>query len=72
MQPRVTAILVAANGADHLDRTLDALAAQTRHPENLVVVDVGTTDGSTAELSFGGSAQLVRLPAGRGHCGHSL
>ncbi|MBT2503101.1 glycosyltransferase family 2 protein [Curtobacterium sp. ISL-83] len=65
MQPRVTAILVAANGADHLDRTLDALAAQTRHPDDLVVVDVGTTDGSTAELSFGGSAQLVRLPGGR-------
>ncbi len=63
-QPRVTTILVAANGADHLDRTLDALAAQTRHPENLVVVDVGSTDGSTAELSFGGSARLVRLPAG--------
>ncbi|SDQ73729.1 Glycosyltransferase, GT2 family [Curtobacterium sp. UNCCL20] len=65
MQPRVTAILVAANGAAHLDRTLDALAAQTRHPENLVVVDVGSTDGSTADLSFGGSAELLRLPAGR-------
>ncbi|WIB76333.1 glycosyltransferase [Curtobacterium sp. MCPF17_002] len=64
-QPRVTAILVAANGADHLDRTLDALAAQTRHPENLVVVDVGSTDGSTTDLSFGGSAELLRLPAGR-------
>ncbi|MFJ7289481.1 glycosyltransferase [Curtobacterium sp. NPDC098951] len=65
MQPRVTAILVAANGADHLDRTLDALAAQTRHPENLVVVDLGSTDGSTADLAFGGSAELLRLPAGR-------
>ncbi|AOX67838.1 hypothetical protein BJK06_14620 [Curtobacterium sp. BH-2-1-1] len=65
MQPRVTAILVAANGADHLDRTLDALAAQTRHPENLVVVDLGSTDGSTTDLSFGGSAELLRLPAGR-------
>lgn len=64
-QPRVTAILVAANGAEHLDRTLDALAAQTRHPDNLVVVDVGSTDGSTADLSFGGSAELIRLPAGR-------
>ncbi|WFR66520.1 glycosyltransferase family 2 protein [Curtobacterium flaccumfaciens] len=65
MQPRVTAILVAANGAAHLDRTLDALAAQTRHPENLVVVDLGSTDGSTTDLSFGGSAELLRLPAGR-------
>jgi GT2 family glycosyltransferase len=65
MQPRVTAILVCANGADHLDRTLNALAAQTRPPENLVVVDVGSSDGSTDLLSFGGSAQLVRIPAGR-------
>ncbi|OII38529.1 hypothetical protein BIU98_13535 [Curtobacterium sp. MMLR14_010] len=64
-QPRVTAVLVVANGADHLDRTLDALAGQTRHPENLVVVDVGSTDGSTAQLEFGGSAQLTRIPAGR-------
>ena len=64
-QPRVTAIVVVANGADHLDRTLDALAAQTRHPENLVVVDLGSTDGSTSDLSFGGSAELLRLPAGR-------
>ncbi|PZF64455.1 glycosyltransferase family 2 protein [Curtobacterium sp. MCBD17_013] len=65
MQPRVTAILVCANGAEFLDRTLDALAAQTRPPEALVVVDVGSTDGSTDELSFGGSAQLARIPAGR-------
>ncbi|MCJ1713344.1 glycosyltransferase family 2 protein [Curtobacterium sp. VKM Ac-2922] len=64
-QPRVTAVLVVANGADHLDRTLAALASQTRHPDNLVVVDVGSTDGSTAELEFGGSAQLTRIPAGR-------
>ncbi|WIE60284.1 glycosyltransferase [Curtobacterium sp. MCLR17_032] len=63
--PRVTAILVAANGSDHLDRTLNALAAQTRPPEGLVVVDVGSTDGSTSELSFGGSAQLSRIAAGR-------
>ncbi|WP_144763693.1 glycosyltransferase family 2 protein [Curtobacterium sp. 9128] len=64
-QPRVTAVLVVANGAGHLDRTLAALANQTRHPENLVVVDVGSTDGSTAELEFGGSAQITRIPAGR-------
>jgi GT2 family glycosyltransferase len=65
MQPRVTAILVCANGAELLDRTLDALASQTRPPEDLVVVDVGSSDGSTDELSFGGSAQVVRIPAGR-------
>ncbi|WP_066515898.1 glycosyltransferase family 2 protein [Curtobacterium ammoniigenes] len=65
MQPRVTAILVCANGADFIDRTLDALAGQTRPPENLAVVDVGSTDGSTDGLEFGGSATVVRIPRGR-------
>lgn len=65
MQPRVTAILVCANGADFIDRTLDALAGQTRPPENLAVVDIGSSDGSTEGLTFGGSAAVVRIPAGR-------
>jgi len=64
-RPRVTAVLVAANGGEQVDRTLDALVAQTRHPDNLVVVDLGSTDGSTADIALGGSAGLVRLPAGR-------
>ncbi|MEV7932055.1 glycosyltransferase family 2 protein [Curtobacterium sp. NPDC089185] len=64
-QPRVTAVLVAANGGGHLDRTLDALVAQTRHPDGLVVVDIGSSDGSTTDIALGGSAGLVRLPAGR-------
>ncbi|UFU12988.1 glycosyltransferase family 2 protein [Curtobacterium sp. C1] len=64
-RPRVTAVLVTANGGEHLDRTIDGLVGQTRHPENLVVVDLGSTDGSTADIALGGSAELVRLPAGR-------
>ncbi|MFC6354821.1 glycosyltransferase [Luethyella okanaganae] len=49
MYPRVTAILVARNGAAHLPRTLDALSTQTRRPDSIVTVDCGSTD-STAEL----------------------
>ena len=43
MQPRVTAILVAHEGAQFLERTLAALAAQTRRPDQVVAVDLGST-----------------------------
>ncbi|MEF2977777.1 glycosyltransferase family 2 protein [Subtercola sp. YIM 133946] len=49
MQARVTAVLVAHNGAERLPRTLEALRAQTRQPDALVVVDVASTD-NTAKL----------------------
>ncbi|RFA16553.1 hypothetical protein B7R22_03515 [Subtercola boreus] len=51
MQARVTAILVAHNGADRLPRTLDALRGQTRQPDSLVVVDVASNDDSAALLT---------------------
>jgi GT2 family glycosyltransferase len=51
MRARVTAVLVAANGADYLPRTLEALSAQTRRPDSLIVVDVGSTDTTPALLS---------------------
>lgn len=40
MRPRVTAILVAHDGADYLRSTLEALAAQTRQPERTIIVDI--------------------------------
>lgn len=51
MRARVTAVLVASNGADYLPRTLDALKAQTRQPDSLIVVDVGSSDTTPALLS---------------------
>ncbi|MCS5722057.1 glycosyltransferase family 2 protein, partial [Herbiconiux sp. CPCC 203406] len=51
MHARVTAILVASNGADHLPRTLEAIAAQTRAPDALVVVDCASTDGTASLLA---------------------
>jgi len=50
MQPRVSVILVARNGAQFLPRTLSALAAQTRKPDAVVFVDAGSTDASIALL----------------------
>ena len=51
MQARVTAILVAHNGSEYLDRTLAALARQVRKPDALVVVDAGSTDASEQKLA---------------------
>ena len=63
MQPRVTAILVARNGEEWLDRTLPALAAQTRRPDDVVLVDAASSDGSAARLAQAGPTRFVTAPA---------
>ena len=60
MQPRVTAILVARNGDDYLERTLTAIAAQTRRPDSTIFIDDGSTDGSAQLLAAGGPTTFVR------------
>jgi GT2 family glycosyltransferase len=66
MQPRVTAILVARNGAAYLERTLSALAAQTRQADATVFVDAGSTDSTQSVLAEAMPTQLV---AGNGRGG---
>jgi GT2 family glycosyltransferase len=51
MRARVTAVLIASNGADFLPRTLAALEAQIRQPDILIVVDAASTDSSAALLA---------------------
>ncbi|WP_051973589.1 glycosyltransferase family 2 protein [Cryobacterium sp. MLB-32] len=63
MQPRVTAILVARNGAKHLERTLEALARQTRQPDIVITVDGGSTDGTADMLSRFGPTQFISASA---------
>ncbi|HEY4151799.1 MAG TPA: glycosyltransferase family 2 protein [Pseudolysinimonas sp.] len=46
MQPRVTAILVVRNEEPWLERTLTALGGQTRLPDEVILVDCASTDGS--------------------------
>lgn len=53
MQPRVIAILVARSGAEELERTLSALAAQTRAPDITIAVDLSTA--ATGETAFAGA-----------------
>lgn len=72
MQPRVTAVLVARNGARYLPRTLAALAAQVRRPDSVIYVDSDSTDSTASILS---SEQLVTTPGRRsfgGAVAHAL
>ncbi len=68
MYPRVTAVIVARNGGDHLQRTLDALKAQTRQPDAIVAVDCASTDDAAQLLADFGPTHLVsvreKLPFG--------
>ena len=56
--PRVTAILVVHDGDRWLDRTLAALASQTRRPDALVVVAEPTTNFTPEELEVELLAQV--------------
>jgi glycosyltransferase involved in cell wall biosynthesis len=67
---RLLLITPAHNEAGHLERTIRAVAAQTRRPDLWLIVDDGSTDSTpqilerlAAELSF---LELRRLPARRG------
>ncbi|HWH26747.1 MAG TPA: glycosyltransferase family 2 protein [Pseudolysinimonas sp.] len=64
MQPRVTAILVVRNGEQWLPDTLAALAAQSRRPDDVVLVDVGSTDQSVALLTAAAPNRVVATSAG--------
>lgn len=48
---RVSVVLPCFNGARFLDRSLGSLVAQTRAPDEVLVVDDGSTDDSAAVLS---------------------
>ncbi|GAA2080293.1 hypothetical protein GCM10009840_14590 [Pseudolysinimonas kribbensis] len=59
MQPRVTAIVVVRNGARWLDRTIEALGAQTRPVDATVWLDAGSTDEARDRMPAG----AIRAPA---------
>ncbi|MEX1078686.1 MAG: glycosyltransferase family 2 protein [Homoserinimonas sp.] len=63
MRQVVTAVLVARNGAEYLERTIAALAAQTRQPDVVIAVDAQSTDRGPQLLASAGPAQLVNAPA---------
>src|SRR6185312_3991423 len=63
MHQRVTAIIVARTGAAYLERTLAALAKQTRRPDTVIAVDAASTDGSSELLAAHGPTQFVTTGA---------
>jgi GT2 family glycosyltransferase len=60
MEPRVVAIVVAREGGEHLARTLRAIAAQTRQPELIILVDNASREELGSQFHTG-KASVVRL-----------
>lgn len=63
MRQVVTVVLVARNGEEYLERTVAALAAQTRTPDAVIAVDASSSDRSTELLVGARPAQIVRAPS---------
>ncbi len=75
MQPRVIAVLIARNGAQYLPRTLAALAAQTRRPDAVLLVDASSSDESPTLLNSASPGGVVTTPGRRtfgGAVAHAL
>ncbi|MGO3146392.1 MAG: glycosyltransferase family 2 protein [Leucobacter sp.] len=71
---RVTAVLVAYNRRELLRESLEALAAQSRPVDRLIVVDNASTDGSSEVAEevlegWGARARLIRLDTNTGGAG---
>ncbi len=62
--PKVSVIIPTLNEAAYLPGLLDALSEQTRPPDEIIVADAGSTDG-TVELAQAHGARVVRggMPA---------
>ena len=72
MAPRsVSVIIRAKNEAASIGRTLELLAAQTRPPDEVIVVDSGSTDG-TLEIVRRFPARLIEIPAASFTYGRAL
>jgi GT2 family glycosyltransferase len=63
LAPRLSVVIPIHNGANHLRKCLEALRASTRSPDDIVVVDDSSTDGSAA-IAQSCDCELVQLPGG--------
>lgn len=65
--PTISALVRVHNGEDHVGETIAAILSQTRSPDEVVIVDDGSTDGTLDALrSFGSEIRVVCQPNG-GH-----
>jgi len=59
---KVSLITTVLNADGHVDRFLDTIAAQTRPPDEVVVVDGGSTDGTLETLRRAEGITLIHEP----------
>jgi glycosyltransferase involved in cell wall biosynthesis len=63
MTPTITAVVAAYNAELWIGEALDAILGQTRPPDEVVVVEDGSTDGTARELErFAGVVRIVSQP----------
>jgi glycosyltransferase involved in cell wall biosynthesis len=63
----ISAVVTVYNGERYIEESLTAILSQTRPPEEVIVVDDGSSDGTPDELErFGGDIRVIRQPNG-GH-----
>ena len=72
MGPRSASVIIRAKNEAHcIGRTLELLAAQTRPPDEVIVVDSGSTD-ATPQIAVEHGARLIKIPAASFTFGGSL
>jgi glycosyltransferase involved in cell wall biosynthesis len=65
MRHTISAVVAAYNSEAWIGETIESILSQTRPPDEVVVVDDGSTDGTTAELAgFGDSIRTIRRENG--------
>jgi glycosyltransferase involved in cell wall biosynthesis len=65
--PSISAVVTVYNAEEYIGESLAGILEQTRPPQEVIVVDDGSTDGTPAELAkFGAEIRVIRQP-NRGH-----
>jgi glycosyltransferase involved in cell wall biosynthesis len=59
---KVSLVGTVLNGAGHVEEFLASLAAQTVRPDEVVIVDGGSTDGTAERLRAAGSVTVIEEP----------
>jgi glycosyltransferase involved in cell wall biosynthesis len=59
---KVSLIVTVLNAGEHLDRFLASIAAQTRMPDEVVIVDGGSSDGTVERLRAAAGVTVIEAP----------